>query len=231
MTSSQVFNSDIHIIGDVRIDDHAVIAPGVIIQAAQDCSVVIASGVCLGMGSIIQAHQGDITIHKGAIIGGSTLIIGTAEIGENSCVGYGTTIFYTSVQAGEILPPNSLIGVPSRQSDNNHEKIVAERNKPEIQQTLKTESESSFDPWSNPTAKIPVVPNIDKHTIPEETADSSPESAVEINKEVQDSSTPSEIVKEEEIANTPKEPVVGQAYINQLMTTLFPKHIPDKDEK
>jgi len=46
---------NIQIRGDVTIDDSAVIADGVIINAPEGSKIIIHGGVCLGMGSIITA--------------------------------------------------------------------------------------------------------------------------------------------------------------------------------
>ncbi|WP_084176613.1 acyltransferase [[Limnothrix rosea] IAM M-220] len=214
MTSGAVFNSDIHIAGDVRIDDHAVIAPGVVILAAPNCSVAIAPGVCLGMGCILQASQGNIEIHKGAMIGAGVLIIGKVTIGENSCVGYGSTIFQTSLAAGSVLPPNSLIGDTSRRINTNSTKPRA--TSPQSPQP------QAVDPWSNETAQS--TDKLSQES--EETATANyQEKTIPIKTEIAEVAAESTPEKSEEVR---KEPVVGQVYINQLLMTLFPHNVPIK---
>ncbi|AFY36622.1 transferase hexapeptide repeat containing protein [[Leptolyngbya] sp. PCC 7376] len=215
MTSGAVFNSDIHISGDVRIDDHAVIAPGVIILAAPDCSVAIAAGVCLGMGCILQAHQGNIEIHQGAMLGAGVLIVGDAVVGENACVGYGSTIFRASVLGGTVIQPNSLIGDTSRKVNT----------KPVTQSPKSSPSTPSAetDPWGaevNQVSKSPTtISSGHKESI------SSPDETDSITPEITEVSPESRPDKQQDL---PKEPVVGQVYINQLLMTLFPHNTPIK---
>lgn len=217
MTSSAAYQQDIQISGDVRIDPSAVIAPGVIIQAAPDSYVAIAAGVCIGMGSIIQAIQGSIEIQQGVTLGAGVLIIGSAKIGENTCIGYGTTIFQASVIARQVLPPNSLIGDNSR----NPSSQTAPSTPPPSPKPTRTQVASDFDPWnpaSSPQAQVPVtesIPQKPQTNSLEKEPNSAPKKIPDIV------ITPPEISKKE-ADNTPKAPVVGQVYINQLLMTLFP---------
>jgi carbon dioxide concentrating mechanism protein CcmN len=102
------------VIGDVSIHPHAKIAAGVILQAAPHSQIVIAAGVCVGMGVIIQAYQGIITIDVGASLGAGVLILGTAKIGANACIGATTTIFNTDIATLQVVPAGSLMGDHSR---------------------------------------------------------------------------------------------------------------------
>lgn len=101
--------------GDVSIDPSAAISPGVLLQADPDCRIVIAAGVCIGMGSILHAHGGDIVVEQGAIIGAGVLAIGKVKIGANACVGSLTTLFNSDVQQSSALAAGSVIGDRSRQ--------------------------------------------------------------------------------------------------------------------
>ncbi len=56
---------DTHIYGDVIIHPSAVLAPGIILQAATNSRIVIGAGVCLGMGSILQVSEGYIVQIRG----------------------------------------------------------------------------------------------------------------------------------------------------------------------
>lgn len=209
-----VFNSDIHINGDVRIDDHAVIAPGVVIIAAPNCSVAIASGVCLGMGCILQAHQGNIEIHQGAMIGAGVLMIGAVTVGENTCVGYGSTIFQASLASGIVLPPNSLVGDTSRQAASQSSTTQAT--------VSKSPASQATDPWAT---EIPSP----KYQSTENSAEKTRANALNETESVQTEITESETeVLSEKTPKSPKEPVVGQVYINQLLMTLFPHNTPIK---
>ena len=104
---------DIHISGKVSIHQTAVIAPGVILQAAPNSKIIIAAGVCIGMGSILQAARGMIVIGAGANLGAGFLMVGAGTIGENACVGAASTVFNSSVAPGEIVAPGSILGVPN----------------------------------------------------------------------------------------------------------------------
>lgn len=227
MTAATIYSPDIHISGDVRIDPRAVIASGVILQAAPNSYIAIAAGVCIGAGSIIQAHQGNIDIQAGTIIGAGTLIIGKSSIGENVCIGYGTTIFRASIISATILPPNTLVGDISRQGSSTTNPTFQASN-------TGTQTSATFDPWQDipeVQAEIPVqdptpeIPNQASHSPP-----SAPVEAPEPTEIFEDI----EIVTEPEIntqslesleetkTNNSKPPIVGKAYINQLLTTLFP---------
>lgn len=109
-----VSNSDIRVCGDVIIHPTASIAPGVILQAAPNSSIVIEAEVCIGMGAIINAYQGLIKIESGAILGSGVLIIGAGKIGTNACIGSATTIFNASVSPLTVIVPGSIVGDTSR---------------------------------------------------------------------------------------------------------------------
>ena len=49
--------SEVSVIGEVIIHQGAVVAPGTILQAAPNCRIVIHSGACIGMGSLINDYQ------------------------------------------------------------------------------------------------------------------------------------------------------------------------------
>ena len=104
---------DIYISGDVSIHQSAVIAPGVILQAAPNSKIIIAAGVCIGMGSILQAARGMIVVGAGANLGAGFLMVGAGTIGENACIGSASTVFNSSVAPAEIVAPGSILGVPN----------------------------------------------------------------------------------------------------------------------
>jgi carbon dioxide concentrating mechanism protein CcmN len=104
--------------GDVTIDPSAAIALGVLIQADPNSKIIIAAGVCIGMGSIIHAQGGELEIAAGANLGAGVLILGQGKIGENSCIGSLTTILNSSVVTGQVVAPGSLIdGISDRKTD------------------------------------------------------------------------------------------------------------------
>lgn len=100
--------------GDVMIDPSVAIAPGVLLQADSDSRITIAAGACIGMGSILHAHQGHIEIATGATIGSGVLIVGTCKVGANACVGSVTTILNQDVESGQVIPAGSILGDQSR---------------------------------------------------------------------------------------------------------------------
>lgn len=101
--------------GDVVIHRDAVIAPGVLMLADPGSRIIIGAGVCIGLGAILHAHGGDLTIEAGATLGAGVLIVGAGCIGANTCVGATTTVFNTSIDRGQLIPPASLLGDTSRQ--------------------------------------------------------------------------------------------------------------------
>ncbi|MEO1763538.1 MAG: transferase [Cyanobacteria bacterium J06629_18] len=100
--------------GEVIIHASAVIAPGVILQAAPNSKIIIGSGVCIGMGSILQVDKGILEIESGANLGAGFLMVGAGKVGKNACIGSATTIFRASVESGQVVPAGSIIGDNSR---------------------------------------------------------------------------------------------------------------------
>ena len=105
--------------GDVSIAPDAAIAPGVIIQAGQDGTIVIASGVCIGMGAILHAYEGTIEIEEGVTIGAGVLVVGQAKIAARACIGALTTLVNCDLQAQEMVAAGSIRGDRSRQVSEN----------------------------------------------------------------------------------------------------------------
>ncbi len=127
-----ISNSHFYVSGNVTIHPSAAIAPGVLLQADPESQIIIAAGVCVGMGTILHAHEGIIEVESGANIGTGVLIVGKGKIGTNACIGSMTTILNSDLGRGEVVPPGSLIGDASRQSEQ----------KPEATTTLVFESSS-----------------------------------------------------------------------------------------
>ncbi len=107
-------NFDSYISGEVIIHPSAAIAPGVILQATPNGKIIIDSGVCIGMGSILQVEQGTLEIGAGANLGAGFLMVGEGKIGEHACIGSATTVFHCSVERGKIVAPGSVLGDTSR---------------------------------------------------------------------------------------------------------------------
>lgn len=146
-----ISNSQFYVSGNVTIDPSAAIAPGVLLQADPDSQIIIASGVCIGMGAILHAHAGILEVEEGANIGTGVLIVGKGKIEANACIGSMTTILNSSVGAGKVVPPGSLIGDPSRQ--------VTETQRSEDTTTPVFES-SSNDQVSDPSDSSPTPDNL-----------------------------------------------------------------------
>jgi carbon dioxide concentrating mechanism protein CcmN len=198
--------SNIYVSGDVTIDESAVIAPGTILNAAPNSRIVIRAGVCVGMGTVLNASGGAIEIEEGAVIGAGVLAIGNVQIGDRACVGTATTIFNASVEKMAVIPSGSLIGDISRQvamvvenRANNAKHSVADNNgytpEPETdrEQALQDSSIESEQVKNENSSEEPSVEVAPHQTEPEPSAQNS------------------------------KSPVVGQVYINQLLVTLFPE--------
>ena len=189
-----VLNKDIRISGDVEIHPTASIAPGAILQAAPDCSIIIGADVCIGMGVIINACKGAIAIDSGAILGSGVLIIGASKIGNNCCIGTSSTVFQTDVAAMTVIEPGSILGdlsrsveteqaqAPNVKSANNYQAKSA--TKSSAQAANKSDSSNNFTSASSPPEEV--TASVEPHV------------------------------------QSAKPPVVGQVYINELLVTLFP---------
>ncbi|MEH2274968.1 MAG: transferase [Nostoc sp.] len=108
-------NFDSYISGEVTIHPSAVLAPGVILEAAVNSKIIIGPGVCIGMGSILQVNEGTLEVEAGANLGAGFLMVGKGKIGANACIGTATTVFNYSVEPGQVVPPGSILGDTSRQ--------------------------------------------------------------------------------------------------------------------
>ncbi|MBD2125708.1 transferase [Microcoleus sp. FACHB-1] len=108
-------NSHVYAEGDVSIDASAAIAPGVILRADPDSKIVIASGVCIGMGSVLHAHGGTLEVEAGANLGAGVLIIGKGKIGAHACIGAITTVWNSSIEPWQVVPAASVVGDKGRQ--------------------------------------------------------------------------------------------------------------------
>ncbi|MBD2385546.1 transferase [Cylindrospermum sp. FACHB-282] len=133
-------NFDSYISGEVTIHESAVLAPGVILQAAVNSKIIIGPGVCIGMGTILQVHEGILEVEAGANLGAGFLMVGKGKIGTNACIGSATTVFHCSVEPGQVVPPGSILGDTSRQ--------ISETEQPEASATSPT-STSTEKPEEN----------------------------------------------------------------------------------
>lgn len=121
-----ISNTHYYVNGDVTIHPGAAIAPGVLLQADPESQIIIGAGACVGMGAILHAYKGVLEIGESANIGTGALIVGQGKIGINACIGAMSTIFNSSVESGEVLPPGSLVGDSSRQAEAQLPEVGAE---------------------------------------------------------------------------------------------------------
>jgi carbon dioxide concentrating mechanism protein CcmN len=98
--------------GDVQVDESAGIAAGVLLQADPGSQIRVEAGVCIGMGSILHAHEGTIHVRAGATLGTGVLVVGQLTVGERACIGSFSTLWNTWIADREIIPPGSLRGDP-----------------------------------------------------------------------------------------------------------------------
>jgi len=59
-----ISNSHFYVSGNVTIHPSAAIAPGVLLQADPESQIIIAAGVCVGMGTILHAHAGILEVSQ-----------------------------------------------------------------------------------------------------------------------------------------------------------------------
>ncbi len=102
-------NTETWIGGEVIIDPSVAIAQGVLLQAEENCRVIIGAGTCIGMGVVIHAVGGDIVIGTGVNLGAGVLVYGSLQIGSNACIGSATSLINCSVPSGEIIIAGSLV--------------------------------------------------------------------------------------------------------------------------
>ncbi len=103
--------------GDVFIDSGVIIASGVILNATPGHKITIHAGVCLGMGTIITAHEGDVEIKSNAILGAGTLILGSCTIGSQASLGTSVTVYHAVIENLAVIPAGAIIGDCSRTLD------------------------------------------------------------------------------------------------------------------
>jgi len=60
----QLISNHFYVSGNVTIHPSAAIAPGVLLQADPESQIIIAAGVCVGMGTILHAHAGILEVSQ-----------------------------------------------------------------------------------------------------------------------------------------------------------------------
>lgn len=225
---------DTYIHGDVIIHPSAVLAPGIILQAATNSRIVIGAGVCLGMGSILQVSEGILEIEAGANLGAGFLMVGQGKIGANACIGAATTVFNYSVAPGQVIASGSILGDTSRQvvepSAEEPDPSNSQPEKPEKQEQVISSTQLSvaafleFKHQSTPVSPPSPTPKSQSPPV-EETAvvsDSTSEETTlpESTEECSENLKPSE--SNLETHNIFGTQIYGQGSINRLLSTLFP---------
>ncbi|MCW9679391.1 transferase [Dolichospermum planctonicum UHCC 0167] len=225
---------DTYIHGDVIIHPSAVLAPGIILQAATNSRIVIGAGVCLGMGSILQVSEGILEIEAGANLGAGFLMVGQGKIGANACIGAATTVFNYSVAPGQVIASGSILGDTSRQvvepSAEKPESSNSQPEKPEKEEQVISSTQLSvaafleFKHQSTPVSPPSPTPKSQSPPV-EETAvvsDSTSEETTlpESTEECSENLKPSE--SNLETHNIFGTQIYGQGSINRLLSTLFP---------
>jgi carbon dioxide concentrating mechanism protein CcmN len=208
-------NFDSYISGEVMIHPSAVIAPGVILQAAPNSKIIIGSGVCIGMGSILKVHEGTLEVETGANLGAGFLMIGSGKIGANACIGSATTVFNCSVASGQVVAPGSILGDKSRRLSDSVT-VTEKTQQPQLSTTNPASREEDID-------------------IQEDLWNSQSNSS--LSSATQDSQLDTQ-GKQEPTTESPNNigtHIYGQGSIQQLLITLFPHrqslNKPSSDEQ
>ncbi|MEG4210794.1 carbon dioxide concentrating mechanism protein [Microcoleus sp. S13_B4] len=196
-------NSQILMSGDVVVNEGAAIAPGAILQAEPGSRISIAAGACIGMGVILHAREGNLDIGAGVILGAGVLVVGAGRIGENACIGAGTTLINPCIEKMQIMPAGSLIGDTSRQ-------VAAE----EATATAPTAAPTSPE---TPEVTTPPVDRPIEPIEPPQPAQTPPQTAPETAPDPPESTA----AEPPQPGETPTI-LYGQAHINRLLGTLFP---------
>ena len=231
-------NFDSYISGEVTIHPSAVLAPGVILQAAVNSKIIIGPGVCIGMGAILQVHEGTLEVEAGANLGAGFLMVGKGRIGANACIGSATTVFNYSVEAGQVIAPGSILGDTSRRIAQTKEPEPSTKNPastsaaPQKQEEngsggLKEKEISSTKAFmdfkqnkSNSYFKSPATPESQPPPVEEPANDADSTLQEAAPESTGHESDPNQLTIES--PNGFGTQIYGQGSINRLLTTLFP---------
>ncbi|HIK04528.1 MAG TPA: transferase [Trichormus sp. M33_DOE_039] len=221
-------NFDSYISGEVTIHPSAVIAPGVILQAAANSKIIIGAGVCIGMGSILQVNDGTIEVEPGVSLGAGFLMVGSGKIGVNACIGAATTVFSCSVEPGLVVPPGSILGDVSRRMDVKEPSQTATSNTTATTTEQPKSNESKVITSTSISAAAFVEFQHQSTSVPESSTE--PENQSAVVEEEHPDSTQTELSPEDlepgetatESLNSFGTQIYGQGSIQRLLVTLFP---------
>ncbi|MCL1472865.1 carbon dioxide concentrating mechanism protein [Argonema antarcticum] len=215
-----IANMQSYVSGDVTIDPSAAIAPGVLLIADANSRIVIAAGACIGMGSIIDAREGTLEIQAGAVLGAGVLVVGKGKIGAKACIGSATTIFFDSIEAGQVVPSGSLIGDSSRQIIVPLTPSTATNSASASKQNKTTLPTITILPCTD-NGRQASIPADDKSASTLNNKPSNPYSPEASKSKTSSESAPTPTGLDSPAA-TPVQVAHGQAHLNRLMLTLFP---------
>lgn len=216
------------VVGDVTIDPTAIIAPGVILNATPGCRIVIKSGACLGMGTIITAIGGDVVVESNAILGAGSLIVGACVIGTQASLGALVTIYRADVPANAVISAGTILGDSSRKPPCQSPPHPSPPSAAPVQQ-----GDGNEDNQSPPTPPSSTTTQETKQGVEQENTENAEAKAEEEDPWHQEE-TPSQTSSAEnsnvppDASHTPqpdtsaKKSVVGRVYVNKLLFTLFP---------
>jgi carbon dioxide concentrating mechanism protein CcmN len=238
--------------GDVIIDESAIIADGVILNASLNTKIIIRAGACLGMGTIITAYEGNIEIKENVILGSGTLIVGNCIIGSQASLGASVTVYNSNIESRTVIPAGTVIGDRSRTVDlsqniqNQVPNQAPKFDNPYRQfkissPPLKTESFNDLNQAKNKAEQLTEIKPQDQQEQPiiseEELEkdrdnqigqDSYKQKVIEKKHHTLESKSTNQEVAEV-VATDPwqedekiSKTVVGKVYINKLLFTLFP---------
>ena len=227
--------------GDVKIDPSAAIAPGVILQAASNCQIIIGAGVCIGMGAIIHAYNGNIEIESGATIGSGVLLVGKSKIGAGVCIGSLATIIEQNLESEKVVLPGSIIGnswghssenstisLPNQESDKSDlsSNKTQENNYNLNSKNTSSSVEETQTETAKANAKLPSAnTSLSAEEIQIETAKANTKlQSANTSSSAEETQTDEEAktqLQEELLPNIDTR-IYGKEYVNQIMQTLFP---------
>jgi carbon dioxide concentrating mechanism protein CcmN len=223
-------NFDSYISGEVTIHPSAVIAPGVILQAAANSKIIIGAGVCIGMGSILQVDEGTIEVEAGASLGAGFLMVGQGKIGLNACIGAATTLFNSSIPPALVVPPGSILGDTTRQlaattsPATSTDQVGEATQKPKENEskviTSTTLSASAFVEFKQHSVSVTEPPSSSENqsaTVEENTTNGTDPNVTELSPE-----DPASDQSATESPNSFGTQIYGQGSIQRLLVTLFP---------
>ncbi|GAB4299348.1 MAG: carbon dioxide concentrating mechanism protein [Oscillatoriaceae cyanobacterium] len=204
-----VCNPQVQMSGDVWVDPSATLGPGVILQAGANARIAIAAGVCIGMGTILQAFEGNIDVEREAVLGAGVLIVGNAKIGTRASVGATATIYNSGVKPLQVVPAGSVLG------DRFQSAIVSPPPEalPEDPQAV-AQPEAAESPA--PETPVPEVSPTPAATPSEETKSVAPDPA---------SATAPATISEADTKGDPPKPantIYGQEHVSRILVTIFP---------